>query len=74
MPEEDLETPELKEQIEQLPGGIEDGQLSATGKAVLELQTILRTIEPEAMTTRKLADLSGSIGRLAGLIADAYFV
>ena len=38
---------ELREQIERLPGGIEDGQLSVTAKAVLELHTQLRVAEPE---------------------------
>ena len=65
---------ELKEQIEKLPGGIEDEQLSATARAVLELHTQLRVAEPEDLTTARLAALSAEIGRLAGLIADAYFV
>ena len=65
---------ELKEQIEKLPGGIEDEQLSATARAVLELHTQLRVAEPEDLTTGRLAALSAEIGRLAGLIADAYFV
>ncbi len=65
---------ELKEQIEKLPGGFDDGQLSVTAKAVLELHTQLRVAEPEDMTSERLAELSAEIGRLAGLIADAYFV
>jgi uncharacterized alpha-E superfamily protein len=65
---------ELREQIEQLPGGIEDGQLSVTAKAVLELHTQLRVAAPEDMTSDRLTDLAEGIGRLAGLIADAYFV
>jgi uncharacterized circularly permuted ATP-grasp superfamily protein/uncharacterized alpha-E superfamily protein len=65
---------ELREQIERLPGGIEDGQLSVTAKAVLELHTQLRVAEPEDMTPARLAELGAEIGRLAGLIADAYFV
>jgi uncharacterized alpha-E superfamily protein len=65
---------ELKEQIERLPGGVEDGQLSVTAKAVLELHTQLRVAEPEDMNSEQLAELSAEIGRLAGLIADAYFV
>jgi uncharacterized alpha-E superfamily protein len=65
---------ELREQIEKLPGGIEDGQLSATAKAVLELHTELRVAEPEDMTPERLAELGEEIARLAGLIADAYFV
>jgi uncharacterized alpha-E superfamily protein len=65
---------ELKEQIEKLPGGIEDGQLSVTARAVLELHTQLRVAEPEDMTSARLTELGAEIGRLAGLIADAYFV
>jgi uncharacterized alpha-E superfamily protein len=65
---------ELREQIERLPGGIEDDHLSATAKAVLELHTELRVAEPEDMTSERLAELGAEIGRLAGLIADAYFV
>ena len=65
---------ELREQIEKLPGGIEDGQLSTAAKAVLELHTDLRVAEPEDMTSARLTELGAEIGRLAGLIADAYFV
>ncbi len=65
---------ELKEQIERLPGGVSDGQLSGTAKAVLKLHTQLRVAEPEDMTPVRLAELAAAIGRLAGLIADAYFV
>jgi uncharacterized alpha-E superfamily protein len=65
---------ELREQIERLPGGIEDGQLSGAAKAVLELHTQLLVAEPEDMSADRLAALGAEIGRLAGLIADAYFV
>ncbi len=65
---------ELREQIEKLPGGVEDGQLSVAAKAVLELHTQLRVAEPEDMTPERLAELGAEIGRVAGLIADAYFV
>ena len=65
---------ELKEQIDRLPGGMEDGQLSQAARAVLELHTELRVAEPEDMTPERLAELAAEIGRLAGLISDAYFV
>jgi uncharacterized circularly permuted ATP-grasp superfamily protein/uncharacterized alpha-E superfamily protein len=65
---------ELREQIERLPGGIEDGQLSVAGKAVLKLHTELQVAEPEDMTPERLTSLGAEIGLLAGLIADAYFV
>jgi uncharacterized circularly permuted ATP-grasp superfamily protein/uncharacterized alpha-E superfamily protein len=65
---------ELKQQIEQLPDGIEDGQLSVSARAVLELHTQLRIAEPDDMTSERLAGLGAAIAGLAGLIADAYFV
>jgi uncharacterized circularly permuted ATP-grasp superfamily protein/uncharacterized alpha-E superfamily protein len=65
---------ELREQIEKLPGGIEDGQLSPTAKAALELHTELRIREPHEMTTDDLLRLGREIGSIADLIAAAYFV
>lgn len=65
---------ELREQIEQLPGGLEDGHLSTASKAALQIHTELRVTEPEEMTTKKLNRLGLEIGNLAVLIADAYFV
>lgn len=65
---------ELHQQLEQLPGGIEDGHLSMAAKAALSLDTELRVNEPEDMTTAKINRLGIEIGNLAGLIADAYFV
>ena len=65
---------ELREQIERLPGGVEDGHLSSAAKAALELHTDLRITEPEHMTTEKLTRLGTEIGKLADLIATSYFV
>jgi uncharacterized alpha-E superfamily protein len=65
---------ELKQQIDRLPGGVVDGQLSAAAKAVLELHTQLRVAAPEELSSERLSALGAEIGRLAGLIADAYFV
>jgi len=65
---------ELHQQLEQLPGGLEDGHLSTAAKAALSLDTELRVTEPEDMSTAKLNRLGIEIGNLAGLIADAYFV
>jgi len=64
---------ELHQQLEQLPGGVEDGHLSAAAKSALSLDTALRVAEPEDMTTPRLSRLGIDIGNLAGLIADAYF-
>jgi uncharacterized circularly permuted ATP-grasp superfamily protein/uncharacterized alpha-E superfamily protein len=65
---------ELQAQIEKLPGGVDDGQLSPAARAALELHTQLRVAEPEDLTSERLVALGAEIGRLAGLIADAYFV
>jgi len=65
---------ELRQQIEQLPGGVEDGQLSPAARAGLEIHTELRIAEPETLTPDDLDRLSVQIGALAGLIAGAYFV
>lgn len=65
---------ELYQQLERLPGGVEDGHLSMAAKAALTLDTELRVTEPEDMSTAKLNRLGIEIGNLAGLIADAYFV
>jgi uncharacterized circularly permuted ATP-grasp superfamily protein/uncharacterized alpha-E superfamily protein len=65
---------EMRAQIEMLPGGIEDGQLSAAAKAALEIETSLRTAEPADMTPERLDRLAADIGILAGLVAAAYFV
>jgi uncharacterized circularly permuted ATP-grasp superfamily protein/uncharacterized alpha-E superfamily protein len=65
---------ELREQIEKLPGGVEDGQLSPAAKAALEIHTELRIAEPETITTEDLDRLGTRIGALADLIASAYFV
>jgi uncharacterized circularly permuted ATP-grasp superfamily protein/uncharacterized alpha-E superfamily protein len=65
---------ELRQQIERLPNGVEDGQLSSAAKAALELHTQLLVAEPEDMTPERLSTLGADIGHLAGLIADAYFV
>ena len=66
---------ELREQIEKLPGGIEDdGQLSAAARAALQLHTELRIAEPDHLSTDDLHRLGREIGGLADLIAAAYFV
>ena len=65
---------ELREQIERLPGGIEEGHLSDAAKAALEIHTELRITEPDDVTTETLDRLSAGIGNLAELIAASYFV
>jgi len=65
---------ELREQFEQLPNGIVDGQLSLTSRAALKLQTELVITEPKAMTPKALHRLAGEIGKLSTLVATSYFV
>ncbi|UYO01131.1 MAG: circularly permuted type 2 ATP-grasp protein [Devosia sp.] len=64
---------ELRNQVEMLPGGIDDGQLSPAARAALQLHTDLVIAEPAEMTPERLEMLSGEIGILASLIASAYF-
>ena len=64
---------ELREQIERLPGGIEDGHLSEASKAALSIYTELRIAEPHELTTKKLNRLGIEITSLATLIAHTYF-
>lgn len=65
---------ELLEQTQRLPGGIDEGQLSPSAKAALQLHTELVIAEPEDMTQERLIQLGNDIGGLAGLLAAAYFV
>lgn len=64
---------ELRTQLETLPGGARDGQLSAAAKAALQLQTRLVTTEPESLTPMALEEIAGEISLLASLIAAHYF-
>jgi uncharacterized circularly permuted ATP-grasp superfamily protein/uncharacterized alpha-E superfamily protein len=63
----------LKEQLEALPGGIEEGQLGLAVKAALQIHTELQIEEPEAMQPERLQTLGHAIGDLATLIASEYF-
>jgi uncharacterized circularly permuted ATP-grasp superfamily protein/uncharacterized alpha-E superfamily protein len=65
---------ELRAQIEMLPGGVDDGQLSPAAKAALQIETDLRIIEPSDMSPKRLDKLAADIGVLASLVAAAYFV
>lgn len=65
---------ELRAQLEMLPGGIEDGQLSPAAKAALQIETELRIAEPDRMSPKRLDRLAADIGMLADLVAAAYFV
>ncbi len=64
---------ELRTQVEMLPGGIEDGQLSPAAKAALQLHTDLMIADPADMTPERLEHLAGEIGVLSSLVAAAYF-
>lgn len=65
---------ELREQIEALPGGIEDGQMSPAARSGLQIHTELRIAEPETVTSSDLERLGSEIGALADLVNAAYFV
>jgi uncharacterized circularly permuted ATP-grasp superfamily protein/uncharacterized alpha-E superfamily protein len=65
---------ELRAQIEMLPGGVDDGQLSPAAKAALQLHTDLVIAEPADMTPKRLEKLAADIGMLSSLVAAAYFV
>jgi uncharacterized circularly permuted ATP-grasp superfamily protein/uncharacterized alpha-E superfamily protein len=65
---------ELQKQIEMLPGGINDGQLSPAARAALQLHTELRIADPADMTPDRLDKLAADIGVLSSLVAAAYFV
>ncbi|WEK05086.1 MAG: circularly permuted type 2 ATP-grasp protein [Candidatus Devosia phytovorans] len=65
---------ELRTQIEMLPGGVEEGQLSSAARVALQIETELRTADPADMTPERLDKLAADIGMLAGLVAAAYFV
>ena len=64
----------LREQLEELPGGVEEAQLSPAARAALRLHTELRVTEPDAITSFDLDRLRGEISALADAIASAYFV
>lgn len=64
---------ELRDQLETLPGGIEDGQLSPVAKAALQLHTDLVIAEPRDLTPERLEKLADDVAMLASLIAAAYF-
>nr|WP_314258117.1 circularly permuted type 2 ATP-grasp protein [uncultured Devosia sp.] len=65
---------ELRNQIEMLPGGVEDGIMSPVAKAALQIETDLRIAVAADMTPDRLDKLAADIGILAGLVAAAYFV
>jgi len=65
---------ELRAQIEILPGGVDDGQLSPAAKAALQVHTDLVIAEPADMTPERLEKLAADMGILSSLVAAAYFV
>ena len=64
---------ELRTQIETLPGGIDDGQLSPAAKTALRIHTDLVIAEPHELTPERLDLLADHLGQLSGLVASAYF-
>lgn len=64
---------DLRDQIEALPGGIDDEQLSPAAKLALEIHTDLVIAEASDMTPARLNRLADDVGMLSSLIAAAYF-
>ncbi|MBB4051972.1 putative circularly permuted ATP-grasp superfamily protein/putative alpha-E superfamily protein [Devosia subaequoris] len=64
---------DLREQIEALPGGIDDEQLSPAAKLALEVHTDLVIAEASNLTPERLDRLADDLGMLSSLIAAAYF-
>mgnify|MGYP000421580854 FL=1 len=64
---------DLRDQIEALPGGIDDEQLSPAAKLALEIHTDLVIAEASDMTPARLNQLADDVGMLSSLIAAAYF-
>lgn len=64
---------DLREQIEALPGGIDDEQLSPAAKLALEIHTDLVIAEASNLTPERLDRLADDLGMLSSLIAAAYF-
>jgi uncharacterized circularly permuted ATP-grasp superfamily protein/uncharacterized alpha-E superfamily protein len=64
---------ELRNQVETLPGGVDDGQLSPAAKLALQIHTDLLITEPETLSPERLEKLANDIGMLSGVIAAAYF-
>ena len=57
-----------------MPRGAVDGQLSTAAKAALLLETDLVIAGPGDLSSDDLQGLAAEIGKLAELIAEAYFV
>ena len=64
---------ELRDQIEALPGGIDDEQLSPCAKLALQIHTDLVIAEASDLTPERLDRLADDGGMLSSLIAAAYF-
>jgi uncharacterized alpha-E superfamily protein len=64
---------EIREQIETLPGGVEDGVLSPAAKLALSLHTRLTIAEPHKMTSDVLEEVAAEIEQLANVLTGTYF-
>jgi uncharacterized circularly permuted ATP-grasp superfamily protein/uncharacterized alpha-E superfamily protein len=64
---------EIREQIETLPGGVEDGVLSPAAKLALSLHTRLTIAEPHEMTSDVLEEVAAEIEQLANVLTSTYF-
>ena len=63
---------QMMAQVSELPGGVEQGEYSALGRAVLRCQTEVATETPESLDGEALDALGTRIADLSTLLTEAY--
>ena len=63
---------ELREQIEHLPGALEDGQMSSLSRAILKLHADVLVMKPESLDAQALLSIRQGLAGLSDLITNAY--
>jgi len=64
---------EIRVQVDRLPGARSHGRMGLLARAVLQLETDLRTSGPEDLDTARLTDLNRAFGALSDRVTQAYF-
>ena len=64
----------MQEQVQMLPGALDNGELSPLARAMLRCQAALATEAPETMTTEMLLDFRDRFADLSDLLTKAYFL